>query len=196
MVLTAIVSEAKYCLGNPGPIATEYQPPDAVTLRLRVRVSYRNAGLVPLIIPIYHELSAVVISRTPASRRNQPVIRFKRRQEPIDELPEEVSPDNPFNPLFKVIPPGGVLDKYFSESVVLRVHNPSSEDPQSELLGRKIYLRLELAHLGLSQRLRNEVAAKWLRYGYLWTGKIRSRPIEIEIPASPQIADCSHEYVL
>jgi|GEM_PF-6879390 len=39
-----IVTEQKYCLGQPGILRVEKQPPDAITLRLMVHFLYRNSN--------------------------------------------------------------------------------------------------------------------------------------------------------
>jgi hypothetical protein len=130
--VTTVVDQEKYCMGQPGGLSIEHQPPDAITLRLRVRVWYRNPTQTPLILPIYHELSALVVrptSERAASARGEFVLNFKRRQRPTDELPVDISSDNPFNQLFHVLPPHQVLDRYFVEYVVMRVHNPSGVGP-------------------------------------------------------------------
>jgi hypothetical protein len=201
VVVSATIEQAKFCLGNPGSLLVDRLSEDAVALRLRVWLSYRNVGSKSLILPTYHELSALIVSvgRLPLageSGQNQLVTHFKRRQKPTDELPKDVSADSPFNPLFKVVPPNEELNKYFSESVVLPVHNSVASDLRSDLLGRKIYIQLELTHMGLSRRLESKLAARWERYGRLWRGRVRSNPIEIDVPKSPQIVDCSHEAIL
>jgi|SRR5579872_4158241 len=197
-VVQVIVAQDKYCVGGTGVGSIERQSPDTVTLRLKVRLYYRNITAMSLILPTYHELSALLVRSTAAEAgdvRNQLVVRFTRRQRAADDLPEDISKDQPTSPFFNVIPPGEILDKYLEEYVVLPVHNPVA-NKQSELLGKKICLQLELSHLELSPSLAQELRTKWQRFGYLWTGKVRSQAIEIDIPASPKIGDCSHDYML
>jgi hypothetical protein len=168
-----VTEESKYCLGNPGPVilAAEAGQPNAVMLVLRLRVFYRNVAAVPLILPIYHEVSELIIRPTPAHSGPRYIVPFSRLQAPTDELPGDINMEEPFNPWFKVIPPGAVLEKYFTENVVVGVHDPGSQGHKQELLGKTILMQLQLAHLGLSRPLENQVADKWKRYGYLLEGQ-------------------------
>jgi hypothetical protein len=191
--VTVTVRAKKYCLGESGYISPEHHRRNAVTLRLTATAEYLNVGSRPLIIAMTHQISTIIVSQD--SRLGQPgqfPIHLKRRQGPSDELPEDINFGDPFNALFKVIPSGGKTQ--FEEYAVVQVHVPSSPNPHTELLGKKVYLRLELAHWELSRRLVDDLRRKWRSYGELWAGQVISEPIELDIPFSPPIADCSHEY--
>lgn len=192
--VTIIIQEKKYCRGDPFPISLEHQSNDAITLRLKANADYLNIGGTPLIIPTTHQVSAIIVSRSARfGEEGQFAVPFKRRQGPSNEAPSGLDISNPFNPLFTIAQPGKGLNVPFGEYIVLQVHNPSSPSARTELLGQKLYLRLELAHWNLSQRFADELARKWKQFGRLWTGQVISQPIEVHIPASPPIADCSHE---
>jgi hypothetical protein len=198
-VVQVIVAQEKYCIGQPGVRTTKHEPPDALTLRLRVRLYYRNVTAEPLILPTYHELSALIVSRSTADisdGRNQLIIRFNPRRKPSDELPADIKADVPVYPFFSVIRPGEIFEKYFEDYAVLPVKPAISGAQQFPLLGRKVLLQLELSHSELSPTLAQNLRIKWQPFGHLWTGTVQSKPIEIDIPASPKIGDCSHEYTL
>ena len=94
--------------------------------------------------------------------------------------------------------PGG-SSKWFNqpgtdEYVVLDVYNSAAKFQKADLRGKKVFLQLELNHLLFPKSQADELTVRWERYGYLWTGKVKSNPIEIYIPKSPEISDCSHEY--
>lgn len=194
--VTITVDRLKYCLGTLGPVAREDQPPHAITLRLRLRASYWNPGTIPMILPIYHEVSALIVRPTPSSRGTPLIFNLKRLQEPTDELPEDVAAETPFNPWFAVISPHTVLDRYFTEDVDLCVHDCKQNDQRHELLGTRLILRLQLSHSALSSRLQDQLRTAWKNYGRLWDGTVISAPFTIEVPESPVISDCSHDYVM
>ncbi len=191
-----------YCLGRPGGDGVpERLPPDAITLRLRIRLSYRNVGSRPLILPLLKGLTALVISPTRAGatrRQSERVVPYFGRMIPEDLSQEGDQPT--LNHNFEVIPPGGVFERRFSretdfdEYVILDVRNPAGKFQRDDLRGKKIFLQLELNHLRFPKSQADELAVRWERYGYLWTGTVRSNPVEINIPRSPEFADCSHEY--
>ncbi len=59
------------------------------------------------------------------------------------------------------------------------------------------YVQLELDHSWLPVKGQEARILDWAHgVGYLWTGKVRTSPIEIEIPASPPSANCSFEFRL
>jgi len=193
------VTKTTYCadepMGEPRFGSAKDHPHAAITLRLRVRLCYRNVGTVSLILPIYHEISGLIVSRVGADRKNgqnRRVIRFKPRRDPMDELPENLDTDVPVEPYFAFIPPNQVFNTY-DEDVVLPVHNPRSANKQFELLGQKIHVQLKVSHSGLSPALSRTLGARWQKSGRLWIGRVLSQMIEIDIPVSPQIGDCSHD---
>ena len=62
-VLERLVLKEHYCVGQPGGVGVpERLPPDAITLRLRVRLSYRNPSPRPMILPLLKGLTALVLS--------------------------------------------------------------------------------------------------------------------------------------
>ena len=190
-----VVTEQKYCLGQPGFVSIEKQPPDAITLRVHSRLSYRNSGSKPVILPV-EEDAVLILSRSledVARRKNQLALRFYKKR-PRDLAEHGINLDRPAEPFFMIVPPGEESKFGFSQNVVLRVHNPSESRPESEWLGKKVFLQLELEHLPFSKRFAQHLAAKWSEYGDLWTGKVRTEPLEVDIPASPKFGDCSLEY--
>lgn len=193
----ATIRNQYYCLGQPdGPIGLEPLPPDAITMRLRIQLAYRNVAQRPLILPVVSGLTALIVSRTADDAihgRYELVVPYGGRMTPFELKPEELTEPKRD---FEVIPPQS-LSKYLSqgeEYAILSVHDPRGRRP--ELLGRRIFLQLEFDHLRFSRSVARDLAIKWERYGYLWTGTVVTEPIEINIPRSPQFADCSHEYTI
>lgn len=164
-VTVGAIDDKKYCMGQPNG-TVDNQGPDAITLRLKIRLSYRNLSQRPLILPIDGKLTALIVRTRPDETKPEDrfAVRLKPRQDAATELPVGISTENPFSPWFKVISPKGEVDKYFGEYVVLCVHNPSLPDRRSELLGSRIRLQLEITHAGLSQSLANRLGRRWMPF--------------------------------
>ena len=192
------ITDQKFCLGEPGFVSFEHQHPDTITFRLRVELYYRNTGSKPLILPTSKD-TVVILSRSSADarrRQNQFHIRLREKRLPEDEDLEArgIELDRPREPYFQVIPPGKEGSVALPEYVVLRVHNPSDKQVQTELLGKKIFIQLELDHSQLPKQLAKKLTDRWRQYGDLWTGKATTEVMEFDIPLSPKFADCSLEY--
>jgi hypothetical protein len=185
-----VATQAKYCLGQPGGNAVpEHQRPGTITLRLRLEVSYRNQSSKPLILSFFKD-STLIVSRTlvdVARHQRQLAVQLGVPRPRVNV--EDDGIDEPIAPYFEVIQPREEGRTHSSKYVVLSVHDPST-GPETDLLGKTIFLQLELDH----DKLEEGLSEKWRRYGYLWTGKVRSNPIEIHVPLSPPIASCAHEY--
>lgn len=194
----AAIRDQKFCLGEPGIVSFEHQHPDTVTFRLRIELYYRNTGSKPVILPTSRD-PVVILSRNSADarrRQNQFHIRLREKKPPEEEDLEAIGIDldRPREPYFQVIPPGKEGSVALPEYVVLRVHNPSDKQAQTELLGKKIFIQLELDHSQLPKQLAQKLTDRWRKYGDLWVGKAKTEAMEFDIPVSPKFADCSLEY--
>jgi hypothetical protein len=63
-----------------------------------------------------------------------------------------------------------------------------------ELLGRKIFFQLDLNHAMLPREVVRDLQPKWRSYGSLWAARIRTQPIQINIPRSPETSRCASEF--
>ena len=195
LTATAEITQRAFCLGTPSGlvISERMLAADAVSLSIQVRVSYRNGGLRPTIL-LRSDNRRIVLSRTledAAQHRNQVVIPYyefepRRPWEPED-LPL-LDSERP-GPQFEVLPSRGTWTDEPAR-LSFQVHKPSTDGTGSELLGRKVFFQLELDHALLAGDLASTLQAKWRPYGTLWVGTIRTQPIELNIPQSPEAARC------
>jgi hypothetical protein len=198
-VATATILNSRYCLGTPSPNVPmvrrngrlepiELFPPDAITLRLQLSVGYRNTGTVPWILPVASQ--AVVLAGTdPAALAEVPQPILTQGPAPSEKLPDG-SEEMPSRSLFPAIPPGESLSVTNPlETVLLHIFRPSIKS-EPDLRGKKIYVRLEFFSSRWTPRLLSRLAKKWKNYGTLWTESVRTEPIEINVPRTPEIADC------
>jgi hypothetical protein len=189
------VTGQKFCLGQPGFASQENQPPNAVTLRFHASLYYRNDLPKTLILPIIRDI-AVIVSRSQTDlshRANQLTRRSSPKREPPD-LEGGLDLTSPAPEFFEMVPAGEEKRSRLDEYVVLRVDSPAVGRNQVQLMGSTIFLQLELDYLQMPKRLANELELRWREFGELWTGRVRTEPIQVSIPMSPAFADCSHEY--
>jgi hypothetical protein len=140
------------------------------------------------------EFPRLVLSVTPpdAGHRSAPAVNFRIRPEAGDltNVPSDF-----FGQFFQTITPGEEWVRAH-EYVYFPVYDLG---PRSwvDRRGRRLYVQLELDHSWLSVKGLEARILDWAHgVGYLWAGKVRTSPIEIEIPASPPIANCSLEFRL
>jgi hypothetical protein len=194
------VEEIHYCLGPPGAYRLIPQPPPSaseeaeeakvITLRLHVQLYYKNRGSSALILPV-NEYPRLILSSTPPNgvRRSVPAVAFRIRPEPGDltNVPTDM-----FNSFFRKIAPGEEWVGH--EYVFFPVYDPRHGSRGVNRLGRRLYVQLELDHSWEPLSRQEARIQDWAHGGYLWAGKVRTSPIEVEVPASPPIANCSLEY--
>ncbi len=83
-----------------------------------------------------------------------------------------------------------------SLDVRFQVHNPAEHSPRTELLGEKVFFQLDLNHANLPEKIVKDVSIKWRPYGTFWSQRIRTTPIEIDIPRSPEVEKCAAEFTI
>ena len=200
--VTAEITERTYCLGRPvsGVMANaKMLPPDAITLRLLVRLSYRNVSTNPVIFFDYPHYSVVISKSINDSVRqeNQTIIPIRGRVIELEEALADrsnIEPERPGWPLYDSLSsgPSGVLQKTLD--VRFQVHNPVEQQPGSEWLGKKVFFQLELNHANLPEEIIRDLEIKWRSYGTFWAARVRTKPIELNIPRSPLVSKCAAEF--
>ena len=189
--VTGVVTGQKYCLGQPTGMSLEKVPRDAITLMFQLQLSY-HPGAEPIIVPSLAS-PTIVLSRSlnDANRRtNQMTIRpkFGRSFGDLEERGIDISfPNKAF---FQVIRPGREVHPWVTESLAFRVHDPSDTQSKMELLGKKVFVQVELDHLVIPQELAQKLRMRWSSIGTLWTGTVRTQPVEFDIPLSPKTTVC------
>ena len=192
---TAKVLEANYCFAEAHGILPERLPQPPLVLRVRVQVSYHDAGTRPLIVPLAHEL-AVWQSFDPGVMKilHQPASVFDPAVKMMTHLPADVSPESPVNPtndVFGVIPAGGDMSLPDAEEVTLQIYKKTLRQ-RVDLRGKRVYLKLQLDHQALAPDLEAALSDKWAKFGVPWTGGLRTNTLIFDIPALPQAKECSN----
>jgi hypothetical protein len=191
-------AETNYCFARVRGLDPGRQPPAYLVAQLHVRVSYRNAGTRPLILPLERERTVY------RSLKPGPMTVFHglfTLLEPsygmMKDLPADVSPDNPIDPkndVFAVIPAGGEMMPPLTEDIVMPVDRHFLFGKDVDLRGRRVYLRLKFVHRELSSALKASLSDRWARFGVPWTGTLMTNTFVIDIPAAPQAAPCKDTY--
>jgi hypothetical protein len=197
LVATARIADRKFCLGTPigGHATARGLAPDAISLNLGVRVSYRNVSTNPTILLRLSDWRVVLSPslEDAAHLRGQTVFPYYEstptRPWGPGDLPA-LDAELPEPKLFRIVPPGGVTDPEGLTNISFQVHKPSADGTGAELLGKKVVFQLELDHELIPDNVERALQARWRRYGIIWEGKIRTQPIELNIPQSPKASTC------
>jgi hypothetical protein len=199
IAITAEVVEQTYCSGMPpGGVNLKRLPPDAVTLRLKVRLSYRNVSAHPIIF-FRNAVEQIVISQSlddAVRGRNQSPIRFRKVQMMYGTRDRAtLETEKPTLPLFDILPPvpNGPSQFDILYDVGFQVHNPSERGPAAELVGKTVFFQLDLNHARLPKKIARELEVKWRAYGTFWAERIRTEPTELNIPRAPETMKCKSE---
>ena len=192
-------ADASYCFARSRRLDPGSQPPPSyLVLRLRILVSYRNAGARPLILPLERERTVYaglnpggtsVFKEGPGLLH--PVLKVMK------DLPADVSPDSPVDPkndVFAVIPAGGEMTPPLIEEVTVPVNRKALFRRSPDLRGHKVYITMRFVHRELSAALKADLSDRWSRFGVPWTGTLTTNTFAVNIPASPQAAPCVDVY--
>jgi hypothetical protein len=190
----ATKADVSYCFARTKGIDPARLPPPYLVLQARVRVSYRNAGTRPLILPL--ERGRTVYSGL--KREDMSVIQeelglFDTALKVMKALPSDVSPDSPISPkndVFTVIPAGGEMTPTLMAEISLPVSRKSLFKRSPDLRGHRVYIKLQFVHRELSDDLKADLSDRWSRFGVPWTGTLTTNTIVVDVPAKPQPAAC------
>ncbi len=193
-------ADVNYCFARVRGLDPGRLPPAYLVLRLRVRVSYRNTGNRPLILPLERE-RAVYTSLKPGTMNkfHEPMVDlFNTSFKAMKELPADVSPDNPVDPkndVFTVIPAGGEMTPALVEEVSLPVNRKALFRNYPDLRGRRVFIRLQFVHRKLADALQADLSDRWARFGVPWSGTMTTNTFTVDVPENPQAGPCKDNYV-
>ena len=182
----ATIASADYCFARVRGLAPERMPPSYLVLRIHVRVSYRNTGTRPLIMPLEHERTIyssltqgkmTIFKELPGFL--QPTLK------PLKELPYKVSKDSPVDPkndVFAVIPAGSEMAPPIFEDIVMPVNHKTLFRNYPDLRGRRVFIRLQLAHQLLDPALETDISDRWVKFGVPWTGTLLTSTVAVDVP--------------
>ena len=197
-------ADANYCFARVRGLDPGRLPPAYLVLQLRVKVSYRNAGVRPLILPlertrtVYTGFRPTALSVFHAGLIHQEGDIVGQGFKPMKNLPADVSPENPVDPkndVFTIIPAGvGEMTPPLLEDITLPVNRTALFRHYPDLRGHKVFIRLEFVHRELSTSLATDLSDRWSRFGVPWTGTLTTNTFEIDVPAHPQATACKDNY--
>lgn len=185
-------ADVNYCFSRVRGLDPGHEPPPFIELELHVRVSYRNHGTSPLIVPlertrtVYTGLKLEALS---AFRENRDPFEFTVK--PMKELPSSVNRDNPINPgndVFAVIPAGGEMTPPLLEDISLPVNRTGFFKKNPDLRGHRAYIKLQFVHQPLAAALKADLSTRWSSFGAPWTGTLTTNTFLVDVPENPPAA--------
>lgn len=187
---TATIAQATYCFARLRGLDPGHLPPAYLVLQLRIRVSYRNSGGRPLIVPLQRDRTVYTALRPGTmSVLHEGISLFDPASKPLKDVPADLDP-NKKNDLFAVIPAGGEMTPPL-EDVTLPVDRRAGFKKFPDLRGHTVYLRLKFAHQEISAPLKATLSDRWAPFGIPWSGTLMTNTIVIEVPKNPlQAAPC------
>jgi hypothetical protein len=182
-------ADASYCFARVRGLDPGRQPASYIDLQLRVRISYRNVGTRPLILPLERE-RAIYYGFKPEkmSALREDTDLFESAAKVMKDLPAGVSRDSPVSPsndVFTVIPARGEMTPPLLEEVTLPVNRMGLFRRYPDLRGHKVYIKLQFAHLELSAALKANLTDWWSSFGVPWTGTLMTNTFVVSVPANP-----------
>jgi hypothetical protein len=193
----ATKADVSFCFARVRGLDPERLPPAYLALRLRVTVSYQNAGTRPVILPLERKRT-IFIALEPGQMRVFKEGLFDPSLKVMTTLPNGVSQDSPVSPkndAFAVIPPGGEMTPPLVEEVMMPVSSKGVFRRSPDLRGHRVYLKLRFEHRELSAALRADLSDRWSRFGVPWTGTLTTNTILIDVPPAPEAEPCKDSYV-
>jgi hypothetical protein len=189
------ITESDYCFEHTRALEVERQPPSYLVLHLHVKVSYRNTGTRPLIMPLGHDRTLYTALRPGIMKITPQPANFPDDQTVVlmKNLPADVNPQDPSNPhndVFTVIPAGGFMTPALEDDLLLPVNHKSLFRHDPDLRGHRVYLRLQYDHQELAPALEADLSDRWASFGVPWTGMLRTNTVTIDVPVSPQGKPC------
>lgn len=193
----ATIANANYCFGRVRGLDPGRLPPAYLILQLKVKVSYRNPGVRPLIVPLQYD-RAIYTALKPGvvmTILHEPKGLFEPAwQKEMTSLPPGVSPADPVEPknmFFTLIPAGGEIDPPLLQSMTMPVNRKFLFKPEIDLRGQRVYFVMQFVHREMSPALEADLSDRWSRIGLPWTGLLRTNTFAIDIPSNPQAEPCN-----
>lgn len=195
----AVITAADYCFARVRGLDPGRLPPAYLVLRLAVRISYRNPGPRPLILPLERERTIYTSLKPGATMKVfHPIFSLLEPSPAVmKDLPADVNPDNPIEPkndVFGIIPARGELTPPL-EDIVLPVNRQALFRHDPDLRGHRVFLRLKFKQRELSAALMASLSDRWTRFGVPWTGLLMTNTVAIDVPQSPTGLPCKDIYV-
>jgi len=191
-------AEVSYCLDRVRGLDPERLPPAYLVLRLRITVSYSNAGTRPVILPLERE-RIIYTALQPGAMKifKEGLGLFDPVLKVMNDLPDDVGLDSPVTPkndVFTVIPAGGEMTPPLVEEITLPVNRKPLFRRYPDLRGHRVYMKLRFVHRDLSAALQANLSDRWSRFGVPWTGSLTTNTILIDVPSAPQAVPCKDVY--
>jgi hypothetical protein len=175
LTLTPQLVEAHYCLEDGG----------AISLRVSLRIAYKNVGLSPVLLPFFTRVAGYVLVSGEGNLRSRSGKQVMFQNPPTFDSSRLPDPSNPDPTLFQAIPTGGSAQRVFEVPIIIR----SLQRPASTLAG-DYSLQVSLENWPDSRGDAATFRKRWEAYGLLWANADMTAPVELRIADSPVANRC------
>jgi hypothetical protein len=191
LAAVATNADVNYCFGRRRGLDPGRTPASYIDLQLRVRVSYRNDGARPVILPLERERTVYYgLKPEGMSAFQEDMDLLQSTPKAMKELPAEASLESPISPkndAFAVIPAAGEMTPALSEHITLPVNRFGFFKRYPDLRGHRVYVKLQFAHRELSAALKQDLSSRWSPFGVLWTGTLTTETFPVDVPVTPPV---------
>jgi hypothetical protein len=175
LTFEAIITKTKYCQAGAGPIM----------LDLIFQLRSRTATPIPLVLPLFAQVSGYELFRDEAAARlNSAESKYSFHLQNVLDA-SKLDPSEPNPKLFRTLVAGQTAVWYGRVSIpISRARNTAS------LLGEDRYLRLHINPWPAKRRTGEKLRDLWQSRGLLWITEVVSLPIQIHIEREPEPSAC------
>jgi hypothetical protein len=190
--VTASIIEQTECLDYTR-FDTNRKPLASIRVKLRLGVAYTNTGKYPIIL---HKSCGLISASLISHTRGKAESHFYEVTEFHQSVPTTLRPgknDQFPSDSFVVIQPGGVYEAESTTSFLIDYSGTLPEPSYEHLSAEDHHIRFGVltddGRLFFSEDL-DYLRARWMEYGYLWTGGVYSEPITIQLNNAQYFGQC------
>ncbi len=176
LVFEPIIRKAQYCGGKPG----------VITLRMLVELRSDQASQVPLVLPLFSQVSGYNLFRDEAAAKaNRPESAASYRLKDVLDA-SKLTTVKPDPKLFRLVQAGQTASFYGLVEIPVVPMNRKTPP----LFGMDRYLRIRIKPWPAARKESGRLRRLWRSQGLLWTREVVSAPIKIHFEQAPKPEAC------
>jgi hypothetical protein len=176
LVFEPIIGKTEYCRDSAG----------SITLRLQLELRSQTVTEVPLLIPLFAQMSGYEIFRDEVAVQLNRVESGSslHLEKALDAT--KLSPREPDPRLFRIVRIGETASWHASLMIPVMATRPNGVS----LLGTNRYLRVRMNPWPADRKTGESLRRLWQSHGLLWMTEVVSSPVRIHIEQEPKASAC------